>query len=82
MILSYVTQATSMLEVIWQEALCLQKGIDYEDVYRFLNETLLYLDLRHCRSPVKNGQKDGRSSLIRLLDQIPQYSPVFNCRTR
>ncbi|XP_046438653.1 uncharacterized protein LOC124190136 [Daphnia pulex] len=65
----------SMLEMVWQEALCLQQGIDYDDVYRFLNETRLYLDLRHCKSPVKNGQNDGRSSLTRLLNRIPQYSP-------
>ncbi len=68
-----------MLEMVWQEALCLQQGIHYDDVYRFLNETRLYLDLRHCKSSVKNGQKDGRYSLTRLLNRIPQYSPVFNC---
>lgn len=81
-IFCYVIQAPSMLEMVWQEALCLQQGIDYDDVYRFLNETQLYLDLRHCKSPVKNGQKDGRSSLTRLLNRIPQYSPVFNCCER
>jgi|688.fasta_scaffold225080_2 hypothetical protein len=62
--------------MIWKEALGLQQGMIYDDVYRFLNETCLSLDLRHCVSPVKNNQKDGRSSLIRLLNQIPQYSPV------
>jgi hypothetical protein len=81
-IFCYVIQAPSMLEMVWQEALCLQQGIDYDDVYRFLNETRLYLDLRHCKSPVKNGQNDGRSSLTRLLNRIPQYSPVFNCCKR
>ena len=62
--------------MIWQEALGLQQGIIYDDVYRFLYETCLSFDLRHCVSPVKNNQKDGRFSLIRLLNQIPQYSPV------
>lgn len=70
--------------MIWQEVSQLNQGIYPDEVYCFLNESRIELDLRHCIVPLKTNKERRQSDHLKhkcnmttLLNHIPQYSPVF-----